>query len=321
MRASLNVAKPAATDMQRPPADADRPNMASAEALKQARRVHIRTRRLVDGAFAGEYRSVFRGQGLEFAEVREYAPGDDVRTIDWNVTARLGYPFVKQYVEERELTVMLLVDMSASGRFGSVRRFKAEVAREVCAVIALSAIANNDKVGLILFTDEVERFVPPRAGRNRVLHLIRELMAFEPRNRGTDPTCALGFFHKVIRRRCVTFLISDFLAVGYEPALRVGRQKHDVIPVVVSDPREADLPDAGLLALEDLESGERVLVDSSSVRVRAAYRARHDAMVDERLRLFRSLGLDSIEISTDEPVTRPLLRLFRAREGRHSGRR
>ncbi len=295
--------------------------MITAETLDRVRRVHIRTRRLVDGAFAGEYGSVFKGRGMDFAEVREYVPGDDVRTIDWNVTARLGYPFIKQHVEERELTVMLLVDVSASGRFGTANCVKADLANEVCAVVALSALANNDKVGLILFTDRVELFVPPRKGRNRALRIIRELLAFEPKGQGTDLQCAITFLLKVVRRYTVSFLISDFQATGYDAMLRMARQDHDIIPIVVGDPREAELPDIGLIPFQDLESGQRVLIDSSDPRVRAAYRARHDAAAAQRLRLFRSLGLDWAEIATTEEVTQPLLRLFRARERRVSGRR
>lgn len=290
--------------------------MLPADALRQIRRVHIRTRRLVDGIFAGEYHSVFKGRGMEFAEVREYVPGDDVRTIDWNVTARLGQPYVKRYVEERELTVMLLVDLSASGRFGSVAKLKTEVATELCALLALSAITNNDKVGLILFTDQVERFVPPQKGKNRALRVIREMLYFQPARRGTDLAVALEYLHRVNRRRSVSFLLSDFLASGYERALRLAHRRHDVIPVCIADRREDSLPNVGLLTLRDLETGEYVVVDTASARVREEYRRRRQAAVAARRQLFRSLGLDAIEIQTDQPLIQPVLRFFRQREKR-----
>jgi uncharacterized protein (DUF58 family) len=290
--------------------------MLTVEALRQVRRIHIRTRRLVDGIFAGEYHSVFRGRGMEFAEVREYVPGDDVRTIDWNVTARLGHPYVKRYVEERELTVMLLVDFSASGQFGSVAKIKTEVATELCALLALSAIKNNDKVGLILFTDQIERFVPPQKGKNRALRVIREMLYFEPERRGTDIAQALEYLHRISRRRSVTFLLSDFLATGYERALRLARRRHDVIPICITDRREASLPNVGLLALRDLESGQQVLVDTGSARVREEYRRRRAAAVAERRRAFGALGVDSIEVETDQPIIHPLMRFFRQREKR-----
>ena len=290
--------------------------MLSVEVLRQVRRIHIRTRRLVDGVFAGEYHSVFKGRGLEFADVREYVPGDDVRTIDWNVTARIGHPYVKRYVEERELTVMLLVDLSASGRFGSVARLKTEIATELCALLALSAIRNNDKVGLILFTDQIERFVPPQKGKNRALRVIREMLHTEPERRGTDLGLALEHLHRTSRRRSVAFLVSDFLASGYERALRLARQRHDVIPVCISDRREAALPDLGLIALQDLETGAQVLVDSGSAAVRRQYRERRAAAVAARRRLFRGLAMDPIEVRTDQPYVQALLRFFRQREKR-----
>jgi uncharacterized protein (DUF58 family) len=290
--------------------------MLTVEALRQVRRIHIRTRRLVDGIFAGEYHSVFKGRGMEFAEVREYVPGDDVRTIDWNVTARLGHPYVKRYVEERELTVMLLVDLSASGQFGSVAKLKTEVATELCALLALSAIKNNDKVGLILFTDQIERFVPPQKGKNRALRVIREMLYFEPERRGTDLGLALEYLHRISRRRSVSFLLSDFLAAGYERALRLARRRHDIIPICISDRREASLPNLGLLTLSDLETGQQVLVDTGSARVREEYRRRREAAVAERRRAFRGLGIDSIEVQTDQPYIHPLMRFFRQREKR-----
>jgi uncharacterized protein (DUF58 family) len=248
---------------------------------------------------------------MEFAEVREYVPGDDVRTIDWNVTARMGQPFVKQYIEERELTVMLLVDLSASGQFGSVSRLKSEIATELCALLALSAISNNDKVGLILFTDRIERFIPPQKGRNRALQVIREMLLFEPEGRGTDLGHALEYLHRVCRRRSVSFLISDFLASGYERQLRLVHKRHDMVPICIADPREMALPDVGLIMLRDLETGAYALVDTGSAAVRRAYRERREAAALARQRLFRSLGLDIIDVSTRESYIHPLMRFFR----------
>lgn len=290
--------------------------MLPADVFRQVRQIHIRTRRLVDGMFAGEYHSVFKGRGIEFAEVREYSPGDDVRTIDWNVTARLGQPFVKKHVEERELTVMLLVDLSASGRFGSIERTKNEVAVELCALLALSAIANNDKVGLILFTDRIEKFVPPRKGRNRALRLIRELLYFEPQHTGTDAGLALEYLDMVSKRRSVSFLISDFLTSDYERPLRIARQRHDIIPVSISDPREWELPNAGLVTLRDLETGADMLLDTGSAAVRRRYAERRRATAMQRRHFFRSLGLDTIDVRTDVPYIHPLMQFFRQRERR-----
>ena len=294
--------------------------MLPAEVYKQVKQVHIRTRRLVDGIFAGEYHSVFKGRGIEFAEVREYVPGDDVRTIDWNVTARTGQPFVKQYVEERELTVMLLVDMSASGRFGSVARLKHQVATELAAVFALSAINNNDKIGLILFTDKVERFIAPGKGRNRALQLISELLAFEPERTGTRIASSLEYLHSVLRKRSVTFLISDFFpgeeGDDYERALRLVHRRHDVIPVRLFDRRDTDLPAVGFVRLRDLETGEEVLVDTDSAAVREQFRAGREQAWTQRRHFFRALGIDVIEVRTDQHYVGPLMRFFRQRERR-----
>jgi uncharacterized protein (DUF58 family) len=290
--------------------------MLPSETLTRVRRLHVRTRRLVDGLLAGEYHSVFKGRGMEFAEVRDYVPGDDVRTIDWNVTARLGRPFVKQYVEERELTVMLLVDVSASGRFGSVARLKTEVAAEVCALLALSALGNHDRVGMILFSDRIERHVPPQKGRRRGLRVIAEALAAHPEGRATDIALALETFRRTTRRRAIAFLISDFEAAGFERELRQAMRRHEIIPICVSDRREDELPDLGLIHLRDLESGEVVLVDSGSRRVREAYRRRRAEAAVARRRLFQKLGLEAIEVDTARPCIDPLARFFRRRERR-----
>lgn len=290
--------------------------MLPAEVFKQVRQVQIRTRRLVDGIFAGEYHSVFKGRGIEFAEVREYVPGDDVRTIDWNVTARTGQPFVKQYVEERELTVMLLVDCSASGQFGSSMRVKMKVAAELCAVLALSAISNNDKVGLILFTDRVEHFVPPRKGKNRALRLIRDLLFFEPKHSGTNIGASLEYLHKVLPRRSVSFLVSDFFGSDYEKPLRIANKRAEIVPICINDQRDYDLPAVGFVQLADLETGKEVLVDTDSAAVRKWFRESREKAKAARNRLFASLGINPIEVQTDESFVRPLMRFFLHRERR-----
>jgi uncharacterized protein (DUF58 family) len=289
---------------------------AALRAIADARRIEIRTRRLVDGTLAGHYQSVFRGSGIEFAEVRDYTPGDDIRAIDWNVTARLGFPYVKRHVEERELTVMLLVDVSASQRFGSVQRLKSEVAAQLCGLIAGSAVRNNDRVGMILFTDQIERHVTPAKGRNQILRIVRELLAIEPSGRGTDLAGALEQLHRVIRRRSVTFILSDFLGTGYERALRLCHNRHDLIPVCISDRRERELPLVGLLRLRDLETGREVLLDTLSPAVRRAYAERWEKALAARHRLFRILGIDMIEIDAGADHVAPLLRFFRRREKR-----
>jgi uncharacterized protein (DUF58 family) len=290
--------------------------MLPTELFKYVKQIHIRTRRLVNDVFAGGYHSAFKGRGMEFAEVREYTPGDDIRTIDWNVTARTGQPYVKQFVEERELTVMLLVDLSASGQFGTVAKLKTEIATELCAVLAMSAITNHDKVGLILFTDRIERFIPPQKGKHHVLRVIREVLGFRPQHRGTDVGGALAYLHRISRRRSVCFLVSDFLASDYETPLRIAHRRHDLIPVTLTDQREEHLPRLGLVRLQDLETGAQVLVDTSSRAVRQQYQQRREAALSQRQRLFRALGLDTIDIRTDEPFIDPLMRFFRQRERR-----
>lgn len=286
------------------------------EILKKVRQIEIRTRHLVNTVFSGEYHSVFRGRGMEFAEVREYLPGDDVRTIEWNVTARMGHPFVKVFDEERELTVMLVVDASASGDFGTVERMKGEVGVEMCALLAFSAIQNNDRVGLIIFTDEVERFIPPKKGKKHVLRVIRELYYFQPKGRGTDIAGALDYLNRVTTRKSVVFLVSDFFASGYEAALKVANRRHDLVAVTISDPREAELPDVGIVEVEDAETGEEVLIDTSDVRARRTFMNASEAARLARQRLFRSVGVDRVDVRTDRPYIEPLMRFFEARAKR-----
>ncbi len=290
------------------------------EVLRQVRLIELRTRGWVNSLFSGEYHSVFKGQGMEFAEVREYQPGDDIRTIDWNVTARMGHPYVKKHVEERELTVMLLVDFSGSERFGTRGRLKAELAGELAAVLALSAIRNNDRVGMLLFTDRVEHVVPPKKGRRHVLRLIRDLLAFRPRGRGTDLAAALDYAGRMLPHRSVMFVLSDFQAGddsafdAFRRTLRLVANRHDVIAVRVTDAAEAALPDAGILVLTDPETGEEVAVDTGRGSLRRRYSALSEAE-DQALRTtFRRLAVDAIEVHTDGSFVGPLMAFFRARE-------
>jgi len=287
--------------------------MLTREQLKAVRKIQIRTSHLVTDLFGGQYQSVFKGRGMEFEEVRQYLPGDEVRTIDWNVTARTGVPHVKRFTEEREMTVMLLVDVSGSTFFGSVRQFKRELAAELAALLAFSAIANNDKVGLVIFSDRVELALPPRKGNRHVLRVIREILNHVPVGRGTDIPGALDHMGKVTRRRCVTFLISDFLAPELKRPLRVARRRHDLIAVVLEDPREFELPAAGMIEVEDAESGSSFVVDTSDTRVRSEFHRRQQAARDERDRLLRSVDVDAIHARTDRPYTKELLRFFRSR--------
>jgi len=286
------------------------------EILKQVRRIQILTTRMVNDVLAGEYHSTFKGRGMEFDEVREYVPGDEIRSIDWNVTARTGAPYVKKFVEERELTVMLMVDASSSGGFGSVAKTKSEVAAELCAVLAFSAIRNNDKVGLIVFTDRIEKFLPPKKGRSHVLRVIREVLYFRPEGTGTDIAGALEYLKKVTRRKTVAFLMSDFIAEDYQRALTLAAKGHDLIGVTVTDPRELEMPKIGFLQLEDAETGEIVAVDTRDPSVRRQFGGLSVEAVRERERIFRTSGVDAIDVRTDRPYVEPLRRFFRMREGR-----
>jgi uncharacterized protein (DUF58 family) len=290
--------------------------MLTREQLATVRKIQIRTSHLVTDLFGGQYHSVFKGRGIEFAEVRLYQPGDEVRTIDWNVTARTGVPHVKRYDEERELTVMLVVDASASTRFGSVRQTKAALAAELGALLAFSAITNNDKVGLVIFSDRIEKAVPPRKGTRHVLRVIREVLSLEPVGRGTDVAGALEHVRRVTRRRAVMFVISDFLDPECRTALRLAARRHDVVAVVLDDPREATLPDVGLIELEEAETGARYVLDTGNARVRSAFANRAASVRADRDRMLRACGIDAIAIGTDRPYTEALLRFFRMRERR-----
>ncbi|MCK5269875.1 MAG: DUF58 domain-containing protein [Sedimentisphaerales bacterium] len=292
------------------------------ELIKQIRRIQIYTNRTVNEVFAGEYESTFKGRGMQFDEVREYTPGDDVRSIDWNVTARMNKPYIKRYVEERELTVMLLVDLSASGAFGTIGKLKNELAAELCAVLAFSAIKNNDKVGLITFTDKIEHFIPPKKGTQHVLRVIRELLyqdknnSLMPSRRRTDIPLVLEYLSKVIKKKATVFLVSDFIATDLSRPLRLINKRHDLIAVTVRDRRETALPPIGLIELEDAETGELVLIDTSSRSVRSEYEGRWANRNNELQNTLRSVGVDCVNISSDKSYVQELVRFFRMREKR-----
>jgi uncharacterized protein (DUF58 family) len=292
------------------------PSTVPPEVLRQVKLLELRTRGLVNSLFTGEYRSVFKGQGMEFAEVREYQAGDEVRSIDWNVTARMQRPYVKRYIEERELTVMLAVDVSGSERFGTRRRFKSEVASELAAVLAMSAIRNNDRVGALLFTEQIEHVVPPRKGRRHALRLIRDILAFEPAGRATDIAAATEYLSKMLAHKAIIFLVSDFLGADFERALKLLAQRHDVVAVSVEDPSERILPDIGLVRLIDPETGESLDVDTSDPAVRLQFETQVGGDSDRRRHLLRRLAIDEIAVSTDRGIMEPLLRFFRSRETR-----
>jgi len=285
------------------------------EILRKIRRLELRTRRLVESSFAGQYHSVFKGRGMNFEEVRPYTPGDEIRSIDWNVTARTGEPYIKKFTEEREMTVMILLDVSASGNFGSVEESKREVAAEIAAILAFSAIHNNDKVGLLLFSDRVELFIPPKKGRHHILRLIREMLYFEPVGYGTDLSGALEYLNKVVTRRSLLFVVSDFLAPDFSRPLTVTAKRHDTVALRVVDPAEETLPDVGVVLLEDPETGEQIEVDTSRRSISRSY-ARH---AEDRLRdlgrLFGARGIDLLELHTDRDYL-PVLRGFFERRGR-----
>ena len=286
------------------------------EILKKIRLIELRTRRLVNSIFAGQYHSVFNGRGMNFEEVREYAPGDEIRSIDWNVTARMNVPYIKKFTEERELTVMLLVDVSASGLFGSIELSKRELAAEVASILAFSAINNNDKVGLLLFSNEVELFIPPKKGRLHTLRLIREMLYFEPKGRGTNLAGALDYMNRVISRRSVVFMISDFMAPDFTKALTVTSRRHDLVAMPVTDPGESELPDVGIVTLEDAETGEQIDVNTSSRSVRRGLFELNEERLRALDRLLRSRRVDVVPLSTAEDYLIPLRAFFDQRERR-----
>lgn len=284
------------------------------ELIQKVRRIEITTKRVVDSLLSGGYHSAFKGKGMEFSEVRNYVDGDDIRAIDWNVTARMGTPYVKKHIEEREMTVMLMVDASASGSFGTVNKFKGEIGVELCALLAFSAIKNNDRVGLIIFSSEVELYIPPQKGRNHVLYVIRELLFFKPQYPGTDINKALQFLNRVQTKKAVVFLVSDFMAPPFETALRVSGRRHDLIACTVSDPRETEFSDVGLVELEDAESGATVLVDSGSAAFRTYYAKTMQSRREKTASIFKSNGIDEIAVSTEREYVDALVKFFRKRE-------
>jgi uncharacterized protein (DUF58 family) len=284
------------------------------ELIKKIRRIEIRTNRLVNDVLGGEYHSVFKGRGMEFDEVREYQVGDDIRTIDWNVTARTGSPHVKRFVEERELTVLLMVDASSSSQFGTTTLMKGELIAELCALLAFSAIKNNDRVGLIIFTDRIELYVPPKKGKSHVLRLIRDLLYFRAQGKGTDIKEALEYLQRVQKRKAVVFLVSDFLTdEPYDRALAIANQRHDVITIHVADPRELDLPPIGILELEDAETGEEIVIDTSDPEVRRMFAHYAETEAETRTKTFRSLSVDSIDVETGADYALPLIHFFKRR--------
>jgi uncharacterized protein (DUF58 family) len=291
--------------------------MDTKEIIRNVRQIEIRTRGLVNQLFSGEYHSVFKGRGMEFSEVREYEYGDDIRTIDWNVSARFNRPFVKVFEEERELTVMLLVDMSGSQQYGTAAKFKRDIATELSAVLAFSAIKNNDKVGMITFTDRIEQFIPPKKGRTHILRIIRDFVASKPEGTGTNLKQALEYFNHVSKKRSIVFLISDFFDNGYDKAMKIVARKHDLIAVQLYDQREARLPDVGLVKLADAETGEERWIDTSLPRLRLAYERRWNARKTELARLFITSNVDLIPIDIHGSYIQPLVQFFRMRERRH----
>ncbi|MFH0732365.1 MAG: DUF58 domain-containing protein [Candidatus Omnitrophota bacterium] len=286
------------------------------EILKKIRRIQITTSRMVTDVFAGQYQSVFKGKGMEFDEVREYQPGDDIRTIDWNVTARMGHPYIKKFVEERELTVMLLLDASMSCRFGSVKQLKSQLAAELSSVLAFSAIQNNDKVGLIIFTDKIEKFVPPRKGLRHVLRVIREALYYGPQGKGTDISLALEYLNRVTKHKSIAFIISDFFDDKFKKLLAISNKRHDIVAVTITDPREINLPNVGIIKLDDAETQQSFLVDTTSASIRSTYNADAVKRIKERQELLRWARVDNIDIYTDSPYTKELVKFFRMRERR-----
>ncbi|MFN8153336.1 MAG: DUF58 domain-containing protein [Bacteroidia bacterium] len=290
--------------------------MESSELLKKVRKIEIKTRGLSSQVFSGEYHSAFKGRGMAFSEVREYIPGDDIRSIDWNVTARFNHPYVKVFEEERELTVMLLVDVSASGNFGTNHQFKRDLITELSAVLAFSAIENNDKAGMILFSDKIELFIPPKKGKTHILRIIRELINLEPAGKGTDINLALRYFNNMIKKRCIAFLISDFMNAGFEDAIKVASKKHDLAALRIYDPREEEMPDIGLVRFTDAETGETSLLDSGNINVRRDYNIWFRQTNAHTTELLNRCGIDHATLRTDRPYVQPLINLFKKRERR-----
>ena len=289
----------------------------SIELMQKIRAIQIKTSHMVTELMAGEYVSAFKGRGMEFNAVREYTPGDDVRLIDWNVTARMNQPFIKEYIEERELNVMLMVDVSSSGEFGSTGKFKNEISAEVASILAFSAIRNNDKIGLIVFSNKIEHYIPPKKGKAHVWNIIRTILNYQPEGRLTDLNIPLEYLLKIQKRKCIAFLISDFQATNYETNVKLARQKHDLVAISISDPREKNLPKIGLINLRDSESGETLLIDTDNREMTKLLTSYEREKRGKFKKLFRSIGVDTIEIDTDGSLVEPIIRYFKIREKRH----
>jgi len=289
----------------------------SIELMQKIRAIQIKTSHLVTELMAGEYVSAFKGRGMEFNAVREYAPGDDVRLIDWNVTARMDQPFIKEYIEERELNVMLMVDVSSSGEFGSNGKLKNEISAEVASILAFAAIRNNDKIGLIVFSNKIEHYIPPKKGKAHVWNIIRTILNYQPEGRLTDLNIPLEYLLKIQKRKCIAFLISDFQATNYETNVKLARQKHDLVAISISDPRERDLPKVGLINLRDSETGETLLIDTDNREMTKLLTTYEQEKRNKFKKLFRSIGVDTIEIDTDGSLVEPIIRYFKIREKRH----
>ena len=290
--------------------------MSTSALLKKVRKIEIKTKGLSNHIFAGEYQTAFKGKGMAFSEVREYQPGDDVRSIDWNVTARYNAPFVKVFEEKREMTVMLLIDVSASGNFGTQEQFKRELATELSAILAFSAIKNNDKVGVIFFTDKVEQFIPPKKGKSHILRIIREVLAFQPTGKGTNIAGALEYFNSVIKKRSICFILSDFMSKEFDRPLKIASKKHDLVALRIHDTREDTLPNVGLVPMQDTETEKMIFVDTSSKKVRDNF-AKNRLQVTEKLRkLFPASGVDLIDITTGTDYVKPLINFFKTRGSR-----
>jgi uncharacterized protein (DUF58 family) len=290
--------------------------METTELLKKVRKIEIKTRGLSSHIFSGEYHSAFKGRGMAFSEVREYQPGDDIRSIDWNVTARFNHPYVKIFEEERELTVMLVVDISGSGEFGTRKQFKRDLITELCAVLSFSAIQNNDKIGVIFFSDKVEKFISPKKGKSHILRIIRELINFEPVSKGTDIGNALRYFTNMIKKRSIAFIISDFLSEGFSDSLKIASRKHDTVALRIFDHREMELPDAGLIRFRDAETGKNMWVDSGNAVIRRNYAAHWKQKDKELSNLFAKSGVDYVNLSTEHNYIQPLIEMFKKRERR-----
>ena len=299
-----------------PPLPAQKEDI-SVELMQKIRAIQIKTSHMVTELMAGEYVSAFKGRGMEFNAVREYTPGDDVRLIDWNVTARMDQPFIKEYIEERELNVMLMVDVSSSGEFGSTGKFKNEISAEVASILAFAAIRNNDKIGLIVFSNKIEHYIPPKKGKAHVWNIIRTILNYQPEGRLTDLNIPLEYLLKIQKRKCIAFLISDFQATNYETNVKLARQKHDLVAISISDPRERDLPKIGLINLRDSESGETLLIDTDNREMTKLLTSYEREKRGKFKKLFRSIGVDTIEIDTDGSLVEPIIRYFKIREKRH----